>query len=138
MNRANYDDSPDNSWQLIMYRGAVTSAIRGKRGQAFLRELLAALDAMPEKRLTSELLEDGPDVCALGAVGRQRGVDMSKLNPEDYTALSKVFGIPQSLVREIEWENDDDGWGFNQITPERRWERMRAWVVQNIKKEDVQ
>lgn len=52
MSRSGYSDDYDgDNWDLIRWRGAVTSAIRGKRGQAFLREALAALDAMPEKQL---------------------------------------------------------------------------------------
>src|SRR5262245_16738600 len=35
----------------MRWRGAVHAAIFGKRGQAFLTELLAALDALPEKKL---------------------------------------------------------------------------------------
>jgi hypothetical protein len=46
MSRSGYSDD-HSEWDLIRWRGAVASAIRGKRGQAFLRELLVALDAMP-------------------------------------------------------------------------------------------
>lgn len=52
MSRSGYTEDCDG-WDLIRWRGAVASAIRGKRGQAFLREALAALDAMPEKQLIS-------------------------------------------------------------------------------------
>jgi hypothetical protein len=41
----------------IRWQGVVKSAIRGKKGQAFLKELLSALDAMPEKKLIAEELE---------------------------------------------------------------------------------
>lgn len=44
MSRSGYNDDCDG-WALIRWRGAVNSAINGKRGQAFLRELVAALDA---------------------------------------------------------------------------------------------
>ena len=71
MSRSGYSDECDG-WDLIRWRGAVASAIRGQRGQAFLREMLSALDAMPEKRLISEELERDGEVCAMGAVG-QRG-----------------------------------------------------------------
>jgi hypothetical protein len=43
-------------WSHIRWRGAVASAIRGGRGQAFLREMLAAMDAMPVKRLVANEL----------------------------------------------------------------------------------
>lgn len=48
MSRSEYSENLD-SWSLIRWRGQVVSAIRGKRGQAFLRELVDALEAMPEK-----------------------------------------------------------------------------------------
>lgn len=63
MSRSGYIDELDQ-WDLIRYRGQVASAIRGKRGQAFLRDLLAALDAMPEKRLIAGTFErDDGDMC---------------------------------------------------------------------------
>ncbi len=50
MSRSGYVDDIDNL-ALINWRGAVKSAIQGKRGQAFLRALVDALDAMPETSL---------------------------------------------------------------------------------------
>lgn len=65
MSRSGYTEDCDG-WQLIMWRGAVASALRGKRGQAFLKEMLAAFDALPEKKLTQNTLEKDGAVCALG------------------------------------------------------------------------
>ena len=56
MSRSGYTDDFDDQWALIRWRGAVTSAIRGKRGQEFLREMAAAMDAMPEKSLSQKSL----------------------------------------------------------------------------------
>src|SRR6266700_2117682 len=83
MSRSGYtDDWPeDNSGGL--YRGAVKSAIKGRRGQAFLKEMLADLDAMPIKELIAGDLGHGGSVCAIGAVARARGIDMTKLDSED-------------------------------------------------------
>jgi hypothetical protein len=104
------------------------SAIRGKRGQAFLRELIQALDAMPEKKLIShELIENG-QVCAIGAVGMARGLNLNELDPYDYDIIADTFGIAHQLVREIEWENDENGGS----TPERRWEKMREWAIGHL------
>src|SRR5690348_9943044 len=108
MSRSNYSDDCSN-WDLIKYRGRVASAIRGKRGQAFLRELLEALDNMPEKSLIAdELVSDG-EYCALGAIGCKRGLDMSAYDPDETDVLAKVFDIAEVLVREIVYENDE-GW----------------------------
>lgn len=132
MSRSGYSEDCDG-WELIMWRGAVDSAIRGKRGQAFLREMLAALDAMPEKRLITDDLEASGEVCALGSVGKARGLDMSELDPEDRYTVANVFGISRAMAAEIVFENDDGAGYWSKETPEVRWHRMRAWVVSNLK-----
>ena len=89
MSRSGYDDDYDNTWGLICWRGAVASAFRGSRGQAFLREMLQALDNLPDKKLIAkELIQEGA-VCALGAVGKARGVDMTSIDPEDRSSVSR-------------------------------------------------
>ena len=129
MSRSGYSEDGDQ-WATIKWRGAVAAAMRGKRGQAFLLELVRALDEMPEKRLiANDLIRDG-QVCALGCVGAKRGIDLGKLDPEDYGAIAEVFGIARPLVREIEWMNDDAA--PRNDTPERRWQRMRDWAVASL------
>lgn len=130
MSRSGYSDCLDQ-WPLIRWRGQVTSAIRGARGQAFLRELLAALDAMPEKQLVAESLAT-PDgqVCTLGAIGKARGIDLSGFDPEEPEPLGNAFGIAHQLVAEIEFENDE---AVSNEPPEQRWSRMRQWVAQQIR-----
>lgn len=131
MSRSGYsDDYEDNS--AYLYRGAVNSAINGRRGQAFLRDLLAALDALPEKRLIEGELECQDGVCALGALGKARGVNMTGLDPEDADRVATTFGIASALAREIVYENDEGGHYWNQETPEARFARVREWVVLNI------
>lgn len=117
-----------------MWRGAVASAITGRRGQAFLIEMRDALDAMPEKRLVAEELTVGGDVCAMGAVARKRAVDMAEMDPENYDGVAKKLGIASALAREIAYMNDEGGayWESGKETPERRWERMRKWVDEKI------
>lgn len=148
MSRHGYCDDGEQ-WATIRWRGAVKSAIRGKRGQAFLKEMLAALDAMPEKRLVREALEEpvtglpfAPKtggVCAMGAVARMRGVDMSRVDPEDRDTVAELMEIPMTLACEIAYENDES-FGYDRFhrayleeTPERRWQRMRDWVARQIK-----
>lgn len=131
MSRSGYvDDCDMDSWASIRWRGAVASAMKGKRGQDFLRELLAALDALPAKRLIADDLvsEDGAEFCAIGCVGRLRGINMADFDPYDYEHLSKTFGIAESMVREIEFWNDDVS-----TTPEQRFELVRAWVVRELR-----
>jgi hypothetical protein len=129
MSRSGYSDDCDG-WELIRWRGAVKAAIRGKRGQAFLREMADALDALPDKRLiTHELQTSDGDVCALGSVGLKRGQDMTQLDPEDYDQVAAFFGISQALAREIEALNDD----WDSEKPEHRWQRMRNWCAEALK-----
>ncbi len=128
MSRSGYSDDCEH---LAMWRGQVASAIRGKRGQAFLREMLEALDALPEKRLIADnLIDSGGGVCAIGSVGLRRGVDMSTLDPQDQETIAHKFGIARQLAAEIAYENDEAGWND---TPEKRFERVRAWVIDQIK-----
>lgn len=129
MSRAGYNDDIDQ-WDLIRWRGQVASAIRGKRGQAMLRDLLAALDAMPVKALITEELEQDGDVCALGALGRARGIDMTELDPGEPVDVAAAFNIAEQLAREIVYENDEGGW---KETAEERWTRMRKWVAGKIR-----
>lgn len=128
-----YDNSHDEYPDLTAgrWRAQVLSAIRGKRGQAFFREMVEALDAMPEKRLISHELRKDGEVCAIGCVGAKRGVDLEALDPEDPETIAGKFGIAHQMVREIEFENDERG--PRDETPEQRWVRIRKWAACQIK-----
>lgn len=139
MSRSGYVDDLDDPLALGRWRSAVRSALQGKRGQAFLREMLAALDALPEKRLIKGDLEaeatglpfaQHSDVCALGSVGRARGTDMRPLDPYEGEQIASAFGIAHAMACEIAYINDDFGW---RETPELRFERVREWVAGQIK-----
>lgn len=122
MSRSGYSDECDQ-WQLICWRGAVASALKGNRGQAFLREMITALDALPEKALVVEELEKDGEVCALGSVGKLRGMDMAHIDPEDRGQVANAFGIAEAMAAEIMYENDE--WSHS---PESRWLHMRKWA----------
>jgi hypothetical protein len=130
MSRSQYHDDLD-PLDLGRWRGRVASAMRGKRGQQLLRDLLAALDAMPEKRLIQHELQQDGDVCALGACGVHRGMDMSSLDPDEPEDVAAAFDIAEPMAREIVYMNDE--YGAYKETPEHRWTRMRAWVAKQIK-----
>src|SRR5437762_7743973 len=108
MSRHGYTDDCENMWDMIRWSGAVKSTLRGRRGQDFLRELLAALDALPEPRLIAEDLQNPVtgEVCALGAVARARGADVSTVSADDWEQVSRLFGISETLAREIMFHND--------------------------------
>lgn len=135
MSRSGYSDDGDfDQWEHIKWRGQVASAFRGRRGQDFFRDLLKALDDMPEKRLIAEELQQ-PDgaVCTIGALGAARGVEMEKLHVEDYEGIAAAFGVARQVVQEVEWMNDEGS--YYTESPESRWCRMRAWVSAQIKQD---
>jgi hypothetical protein len=128
MSRSGYSDDCE-PWDLIRWRGAVNSAIKGARGQKFLRELLAAFDAMPEKRLIANVLESDGNYCTLGVIAKYRGVD-TNIDPEDHETLADRLGIAEAMIREIVYENDERPYCTE--IPEQRWSRMRQWVFDHI------
>ena len=166
MSRSGYIEEIDDyegELRARMWRGAVLSALRGKRGQAFLRELLAALDAMPVKELVAGALEEDGQHCALGVVGQARGKQLASIDTDDWEQLACEFGIAEAMAREVMYENDAcvsgvtwidfevcgpirpnyPDWGRHRRTiavpdplaDEKRWHHMRAWVLQHIKDE---
>ncbi len=116
---------------------------------------------MPEKALVADSLAtaDG-EFCALGALGARRGIDLDKLDPDDWDGVASTFGVAPSLVREIVYENDEHIGEHEWVTVEicgpvrpywpefgrhtkdirvdvenvaqRRWEHMRAWVAAQV------
>jgi len=131
MSRSGYSYDCEN---LELWRNAVERAIKGKRGQKFLRELADAMDAMPAKRLISGALIDETtgEVCAIGAVCKARGLDVSRVEVFDPQAVGGAVGIARALAAEIEWINDEDDRSTE--TPEQRWQRVRGWVDSQIAK----
>lgn len=129
MSRSGYNDDMDDQWAFIRWRGAVTSALKGKRGQSFLNEMIAAMDTLPERKLIANELEQEGAVCAIGAVGKARGVDMAGLDPTDPEGVAAAFGIPHALAAEIVYTNDEH---FSRETPEARFDAMRRWAKNEI------
>ncbi len=129
MSRSGYSDDCDN---LGLWLGAVQRATTGYRGQHFLKKLLAALDALPTKRLITDAIKNEQgEVCALGALDP---------NIETYYSeeLAAHFGIARALAAEIVYQNDEfDNWRLHKETPEQRYKRMRAWVASRIVAEET-
>ncbi|MCA8045527.1 hypothetical protein [Burkholderia arboris] len=164
MSRSGYTDDYDSEGTGGLWRGAVMRSIRGKRGQQALKELAAAMDAMPVKSLAAESLvtEDG-EFCTLGVLGSARGMDMSRIDPDDWEAVAAAFGIAPSMVREIVYWNDEGTRTYEWVdvvicgpmrhkwphhekhvrtvrvdipyetVARQRWSHMRDWVQSNLK-----
>lgn len=138
MSRSGYSDDCEN---LGLWRGAVYKSISGKRGQAFLREMAAALDAMPVKELIAdEVVRTDGQVCAIGAVAVAvaRRIDVAGLDVFDGDQVAARFGIARALACEIAYLNDECGerirdGKWQQETPAERWTRMRSWVDKHLR-----
>jgi hypothetical protein len=137
MSRSGYSEGCDG-WALIRWRGAVASAIKGQRGQAFLREALAALYAMPDKKLTTDSLHEPAtgEFCTLGVVGTARGMDLATLEYVEREGIAAAFSISPALAAEIMFMNDDNELTDDCTTPEQRWVRMRKWISGKIQTGD--
>jgi hypothetical protein len=140
MSRSGYRDDLDEG-VLNLYRGNVERAIKGKRGQAFLKEMAKSLDEMPVKELIVEkLIADDGGCCAIGAVCKSRGLDVSKVDEYDQQEVGELVGIARPLAAEIAYLNDMDdrcsiSWSGAMSpdeTPGKRWQRMRKWVQDQI------
>lgn len=136
MSRSGYSHDGDNDFAVICWRWAVARAINGKRGQAFLLEMWKAITALPEPKLIADsLMEKEGAVCAMGAVGKQRGLDMSQLDPENIEGVASAFGINEKLAMEIAYMNDEGG--PYKETPEERHARMKRWIEVNLRPVDI-
>lgn len=161
MSRSGYDYDGDceNNYYLL-YPSVVRRTTNGKRGQEFFKSLASALEGLPEKRLVpNELETETGAVCALGALGKVRGIELAKLDPDDVKSVAAKFRISETLVREVTHANDDefehytkyiplhwvataedrDRWWrapekFSRIpeTPEERYERVLDWARSQI------
>lgn len=133
MSRVDWGDGDhEYGW---LYRQHSDAAIGGRRGQAFLREMVSALDSMPAKRLAAEVfVSESGEVCAMGAVALTRGIttDVDAYDPD---SVGRALGIAPRLAMEIAYENDREESGSRTIgeTGEDRFARMRAWAVRRIK-----
>jgi hypothetical protein len=179
MSRSGYIDDSDDPLAHGRWRQAVKRALHGKRGQAFLHELLQALDEMEDRRLYpgSFATAEG-EFCTLGVLGTRRGTKMDDLDDDgdcDTARVGERFGIAPAMAAEIMYMNDEyavDEWKWvdvvicgpmpeyrlistgraevlqrayerherqvrmhNDNHPCERWQRMRAWVVKNLKQE---
>ncbi len=159
--RINCSDEEDFPGQWGLWEGNCGRSIRSKAGQRELREFEAALLALPEKRLIhGKLRDDEGGVCAIGAYGLHKGVDLSKFDPEyDNEEVGIAGGMPRLVAWSIVALNDMDiddhlefcpgpvpltTWGALQhppagyyvnipYTPEERYEKVLAWVRARLK-----
>jgi hypothetical protein len=149
MSRLNYSEEEDWPGQFELFQANCDRALHGPKGQRALRELEAALLALPEKRLVSgELVQPDGEVCAVGALmlhraairglSREAAIEWySKIDPyaTDETA-TEYFGLPRLVAWKFVEQNDimcdqrfdKETQRMIDITPEERYERVLSWV----------
>jgi hypothetical protein len=128
---------------LALWEHNVDASIKGKRGQKVLRELEAALEALPERRLIyGALATREGDVCAIGALAKAKGVlpvalisrhEYETLGPnEDWTEsvdAGKRCGMTGVLAWAVGSLNDVD---LGHVDPEARYWAVLKWVRKNL------
>jgi hypothetical protein len=134
------DDYDYEPWMEGQAAGALRSAIRGRRGQQLLHDLIAGLDALPVQELAAGALEDPGTgcVCALGAVRLQRGADAVPLrfdptDPDaDWRDLAEPFDISETLANAVVSQNECCDKNNDEYSRRQRWQSVRDWAVRNL------
>ena len=120
--RLSYSDDEEFTGQFALWQANTDRSIAGKRGQSALRELEAALVALPRKRLIRGAVADAQtgDVCAVGAlslsIALRSGEDerdalrrLEAIDPDDdegTTDEAERLGVPRMVAWRLVALND--------------------------------
>jgi hypothetical protein len=103
MSRISYAEEEDYPGQFNLWHANVRRSLAGSKGQAALRDLEAALLALPEKRLIANRVAKEGDVCAVGAIVAHRKVSLGLAREAvlrelegDQTTPPKWYGTPET------------------------------------------
>jgi len=160
--RIEYSEDEDYPGQFALWQGNCQRSLKGKAGQAALRELEAALLALPDKRLIAhKMIDHEGDVCAIGALAKHKGRDLLS-EPNVYEdgefdgdgemeEIGMELGMPRLVAWKVVELNDIQLDGSNlvtcegpyrwysekpqvwvPITPEVRYERVLAWTRRQL------
>lgn len=148
MTRITYYDDGDVDSILAYGRWERNSqaTVRSKRGQASLRELEAALLALPEPRLYADTfcttLDDGTvQACVLGALALHRGLDVpdyfdDELNADDQARwAANHLGLTYTLAWNLIERNDEM---YAKATPDERFTMMLGWIRDQLSEHPTQ
>jgi hypothetical protein len=127
--RIAYSEDEGFPGQFELWQANCDRSLHGKSGQRALRDLEAALLALPDKRLIVGLLtDDEGGVCAVGAYAQYKGVDLLQYDPED---SAELVGMAAGMPRLVAWavvEHNDFIFDRDDPTPEERYTRVLHWV----------
>lgn len=158
MSRVYYSDDEEFPGEFNLQEANTNRSMRGKQGQAVLREMEAALVALPRKRLIQGAVACDGDVCAVGAVLAVRKATAEGVSVEEATARLGVelgerweqedddtqqrgedAGMPRLVAWRLVALNDvdfGDEYIGRAITPEQRYEKVLAWVQEHLRSDD--
>lgn len=140
--RLNLCEDEDFNNQAMLWEANQERSLRGRRGQAALRELESALLALPEKRLIADELEnERGEVCAVGALAKYKGhenpmigdafgdndeLSVNEGEIERVTVqLAEEMGMPHLVALAVVYQNDDS---YVIVTPEQRYDKVLRWA----------
>lgn len=153
--RIRISEEEDFNNQAFLWEANLERSLKGRKGQAALRGLEAALLALPEKRLiANETVSADGSVCAIAALAKHRGYRGAMTLPkrpdwdddndadspywDDYEYEAAVedamvniatdLGVPPMVAKAIIYEND----GPYVKTPEDRYRTVLSWTQRQI------
>lgn len=137
--RISYSEDEDYPGQFGLWQANCDRSIAGRAGQLALRELEAALLALPEKRLIAHELERDGDVCAIGALVKYKGITPKNDPDGEMDLIGVECGIPRLAAWKLVELNDsilDTKWSDGKLiplTPEERYQSVLDWVRKRLK-----
>lgn len=138
MSRICWSEDEDYPGQFELWQSNCDRSLLGRRGQNALRELEAALLALPDKRLIAGELDNGDDCCAVGALARTKETLIDSDDPEE---VGIACGMPRlvawktvevnDIILSTKWEPPSKEFPHGRsvnLTPEERYEKVLKWV----------
>jgi hypothetical protein len=136
--RISYSEDEDYPGQFNLWQGNCQRSLSGRKGQAALRELRAALLALPSKRLIANELDDGADCCAIGALVRYKSLTPKSDREYEMEEVGVECGMPRMVAWKVVELNDVqldrrwDGMKSVELTPEERYDAVLKWVGEQL------
>lgn len=135
VSRISYSEDEYYPGQFDLFQANCRRSLHGKQGQEELLVLKEALLAMPDKRLIhGSLVDEGGEVCAIGAYAKHKRLDLEKFDPEEKTdAVGVEAGMPRLVAWKVVEMNDME---FRHLTPEARYIKTLEWIDTQLMHKD--
>lgn len=132
--RIGYSENEDFPGQFFLWQANCDRSLSGKAGQRSLRELEAALLALPTKRLVEGEVDNGVDCCAVGALARYKQITpVTRFPDENMEEVGVECGMPRMVAWKVVEMNDVEFGSYaRSLTPEQRYHAVLDWVRYRI------